>query len=385
MFLWKLPRGYAKIESENVRPERIINAALVRGIALHNIKRLGRTSFRAIVLLKQLDALMELAAECGVQIRLIRRGGMPVKAAALLARPALIASVFIAAGALAFLSTRVLAIDVKGWDSLIEAEAERFLKQNGVSLFMPLSAVSKSEISEKLSAFDGRIGSSTVWTDGVVLKVELHSGLPNAAAPSGAPSNIFADKDCVILKLAALEGRPLVKAGDAVKKGQLLVSGNITPEASTETLLTHSSAEILGQVAYRFSVVVDRTELAPAKSGNTEKAIRLKLFSFTFDSNSAFPDEQRTFDSRYALTASFLPVFVFSGRAEELVLKPSQRDADAMIAEALKAGEMLINQKIPDGARMISRDTELVWNADGSLEAVFSIQTVETIGYTELI
>lgn len=385
MFLWKLPRGYAKIESENNRPERLINAALSRGISLHNVERLDKTSFRAIVRISRLDAFSELAAEYGADIRVVKRGGAPVFLRSMLARPALLVSVLAAMAAIVFLSTRVLYIDVSGWDSLAELEIRRFLTENGVREFMPLSRISKRELADRISAYDERIGFVSVDTEGTVLKVEIDQGPLKRTETGGAPSSIFADKDCVIVKVFALDGKALVKPGDAVKKGDMLISGDVTPENSAQRVLTPSNAEILAQVAYRFSVTVEPKELAPVPSGKTAPVTRIDLFSLFFDSKTAFSDEKKAFEQNSALSFSPLPVFVRSGRAEELVLREREREKNDMIDEALFRGERITANSIPQGARIISKNTELIWKEDGSLEAVFSLQTIESIGYTEYI
>ena len=83
------------------------------------------------------------------------------------------------------------------------------------------------------------------------------------------PCGIYADKDCVILSIVANKGNAAVRKGAAVRRGQLLINGDITPEGSSERVLVHSRGTITGQVAYRFSVEIGKTAPKLCQSGTS--------------------------------------------------------------------------------------------------------------------
>ena len=166
-----------------------------------------------------------------------------------------------------------------------------------------------------------------------------------------------------------------------MKKGQLLVSGEITPEGSNDLLLTHSEAEIIGEVAYRFSVEAGNTALVPVRSGRKESVIRIELLGKSSDTKPAFSDYETEFESCAFLDACGLPLKIFRGTAYELILADKELDSEERLADALRLAEKQLKLIIPASARIISKTTTRSGSDEGGLILTVSVRTIERIGY----
>lgn len=380
MFRWTSFQGYDIIKVANFRPERFINRIITEGISVHNIRRMNRYAATMTVSHRDLPKALALSKEDGCEIEILHRGGLQLIAGFLRARLALAVGLALAAAALIFLSHRLIAVRTEGCDANLTAEVFETIEGLGVRRGCRLSDIDTALITSHLKQLDPRMTLVSASVNGVVLNVSVSLGEEDRHEANNPPCSIYADKDCVILRAAALDGKLCVQPGDAVKKGQLLVDGDVTPEGAETPTHVHSEAEILGEAAYRFSITVEPTAKKPKRSGNSRAYARLSLFGLRCDSKTGF--ERYDADPLYGsmLTAFPLPIEASCGTAWEIVIAEEQLSKDEMIAEALKRADIALVTGIPSDARLISKTTDLVWNYDGSLTLAVNVHTIENIG-----
>ena len=312
---------------------------------------------------------------------MLKAGGASLLFRELLERKALILSLIAAIAAIFLLSKRILFIKIDCAEPALHQPVFDALESEGAVRGISASSIDRAELSQRIIDHIGAVGFANVSIDGVVLKVEAFSSLENAGEDSSRPASIYADKDCVILSLAAFDGIAAVKPGDAIKKGQLLVSGDITPEQGGEMILVRSEAEIIGEVVYGFSVRIDPNDLRPSRSGCSEGFAYCKLFGLSLSPRPGFTDCELETLSVLPFDAVFLPVFVRGGLAHELVLKDRELSKNEMLEAAEAELREEIRRRIPQDAVMVSKSTELIWDEGGSLTVRIAVHTYEKIGY----
>lgn len=385
MRIWKFPYGYVKIEVICKRLERFVNAALACGIPLHNISRLSSSLLLAVVPASRYDEARSLSADIGADIRVLKVGGASLLFRELLARKALILSLIAAIAAIFLLSKRILFIKIDCADSALHQPVLDALESVGAVRGISASSIDRAELSKSIADRISSIGFANVTIDGVVLRVETHSALERPADDGSRPKSIYSDKDCVILSVATFDGIAAVKPGDAIKKDQLLVSGDITPEQGGEGILVRADAEIIGEVAYDFSIRIDPNDLRPSRSGRSEDYAVCKLFRLSLSPSLSFNDCELANRAVLPFDAVFLPVFVHGGSAHEIILKDRELSKNEMLEAAEAELSAQIHRRIPEGAVIISKATELIWEDDGALTVRIAVYTYERIGYTRYL
>lgn len=358
-----------------------MNLLISRGVTAHNVERLARNRFRATLRWRDLRPAMLAAGDEGCSLTVIGRGGLPAVASSLLKRPALVVSMLIAAAALIVLSGSLLVVDLSSCDPASAEKVRALLKEEGVGVGSRLSRIDCGALEEKLCAGDDTLRFAKFRLDGVIMRVRLELSENAEIQAAGSPSSIYANKDCVIRRIAAYDGRAVAEAGQAVRRGELLVSGDVTPEGGGEQVLVHSEAEIEGEVAYRFTVTVGRTALRPVSAGNAASIVRIGLFGLKADSFTGFERNACRWLHGAYLSACPFPVRVLAGEAREIVLAKTELSGDEMLDEALAEAARQLVSAVPKDARIISKQTEIVWNPDGSLTLSFEVRTIENIGY----
>ena len=383
MFLWKFPRGYAKIVFTAKRPEAFANELLKNGVSLHNVHRISCGEVEALIRFDRLGVLLEIASDLGVESRIIKTGGVTLPVRLLLARCALFIGLALASALIALLSRRILFISVDGASAELNSAVRSLIEDELAILYKPASSIQQELIRTEILELAPCLEFVRIEVDGVVLRIELFENLDSEKERQLDPSSIYSNCDCVIVKLCAFEGKALVRSGEAVKKDQLLVSGNLTAEGG-EYVCVHSDAEIIGEVARVFEIRVDPTASVPIAGGNFESVAAVELFGLGLLSQSRFEDRVISLERRTALDAAFLPVFVSGGKANELVIGSKTLSRDEMLSEAQTRLNAVIASALPDDAMIVSKSSEFAISG-GALILTAKVHTYEKIGYTRYL
>lgn len=383
---WKFVTGYVKIILDGYRPERAINAMIAEDITAHDIVRVKRGEFTTYVKSKSLKRLSEIAGECDCRLTVIKEYGFPVFLRLAVSKLPLLVTLALGFAALFALSKRLLFIRIEGCDAVNENAVAGVIADFGVTPGILMNSFDAQPIKDALIELDERIGFVDLRRHGVVLSAVIHE--VDSIAPDDEPelpSSIFADKDCVIIGIIAEDGNAAVIPGQAVKKGELLISGNITPEGQEDPVLVHAKGEIIAEVVYRFSVTVQPESERLVRSGEWAEISRLSVFGYDITAPPGFDNYETEFGTSRTLSACGIPVELSVLRAYELIMGKARLTPGEMQESAAACLDEMLRQGIPKDARITSKQTEYSLNEDGTLTAVMRIQTIEKVGCTKVI
>ncbi len=93
--------------------------------------------------------------------------------------------------------------------------------------------------------------------------------------------NIVADCDCVIEEMTVKRGTPVVKVGDTVRKGDVLVVGLLPPTAGGG--FCSAEANIVGRINDSISVEIDRVGEKKTYSDRKLYSLTLKILKFSLN------------------------------------------------------------------------------------------------------
>ena len=127
--------------------------------------------------------------------------------------------------------TVVWDVRIEGVEEDVREELISVLSDSGLSVGMPWHKIDKSSVEAKaLLASDG-VGWINVNRRGTVAYV---TAVPKTVVETddkrGVYSNVVAERDCVIEKITVKRGVAMVKVGETVKAGDVLISGVIPTE-----------------------------------------------------------------------------------------------------------------------------------------------------------
>ncbi len=247
MGLWKSLRGAVQIEITGADIGRSLRRLTEAGITLEKITVSGNLSISACIARRDYPRLVQILTPFGDEIRETKRIGIYWKLHSLKHRPVLMAGLFLYFLFFMFLSTRVLFVTVKGNEQVPTRYILEQAKGYGLSFGVSNREVRSERIKNGLLEKVPQLQWVGVNISGCVAEISVEEQpeqekVPNADYPV---SHIVAKTDGVILSCTVREGNALCSVGQAVRKGQILVSGytdcGLTIQAG------RSDGEIYGQ------------------------------------------------------------------------------------------------------------------------------------------
>lgn len=218
--------GSVRFRASGGFPERFLNLCNVRGVQLFAPQMHEKTLY-ASVRRGDYRRLRGIAKRSGMTIRAEEKYGLPFFLRRNKARLALP----IAAAALAvlavFLSGFVWSIDSAGCEKVSREEVLAAMETLGLRPGVWRKSLDISALGQAgQHLLSGRVSWLGVQLNGTRAVVEVHDYIDRGEDLTfGAPANLVADFDGLLLSLQAHSGKPAARVGSGVCKGDLLISG----------------------------------------------------------------------------------------------------------------------------------------------------------------
>ena len=164
---------------------------------------------------------------------------------------------FILAAALIFVSTLfVWDIRIVGAENTEEEEIFAALERRGFRIGAYIPSLDKERIAMEITKDDGRFSWFKINMRGTVATIDIHerTGRDGIEALT-PPSNLIASCDAQIELLDVSGGATVVKTGQTVKKGELLVSGVIDSQALGYRLV-RARGSVYGRTTLEYDVKI---------------------------------------------------------------------------------------------------------------------------------
>ena len=274
LWLYRYICGYLKIIIKGEFNENILNICAVNSITLWNSK-LVKKDIETCILIKDFKRLRTLMRKSGIRIHIVKKYGLPFKIYSNRNRAGLLAGICILLITLKFLSGYIWVIDVVGNKTVNEREILKGLKEIGVTEGIKSSSINPKTYREHLLLKCDNLAWAALNIEGSRLTVNVTEIDPTK--PTNTPTNLKAKADGIITKIDVTTGNCVVKVGDTVKTGDLLVSGII--EGLNETAFTKSLGSVYAETVREYKLKKDFEQTLTHSTGEMKTKKVLELFS----------------------------------------------------------------------------------------------------------
>ena len=373
---WKSCSGYVNIGIVGKYPEKTVNRLICEGFGLENIKRTGEgLTFRTRA--SDLFRARRILSGSGCRVRIIKKSPAARLSSVFRREKLFIVSLAVLSAVCAFLLTRVWFIRIEkagiGDDSIAEV-----LDQQGVRVGCARSSVDNIALFDALMRIPGAVNARIVLK-GVTLGIEISESAPGSGIVSSAPaSGIYADKDCVISYISVVSGRALVGKGTAVRKGQLLISGDLSD--LKEGFTVPAVGEIEGEVLHAVSATASNTGTSLVRTGNVKRAVSIVVLGHEFGFKPPFEKCELEAADKRLIRGCPVPAFAVTYDCFELEERSSPDTPEGTELRARLMAQEMLKEALPEDASVISVKTVIIGNADGSVTARITAVTKEKIG-----
>lgn len=380
--------GYVNIVLEGYYIERFINICISKNIFLWNIKREKSTLMYSNVGIKDFRKLKQVTKTTRCKIKIKSKKGLPFIMHKYKKRKMFAILLIVIISFFVAMSNMVWNIEVVGDEKIDKQVLIEELKNEGLKVGMNKKDVDTKEIINKV-----RLNRKDIaW---VGINIEGTNAIVKVVAAEEKPEiineedycNVVSEKDGIILKIDAVNGIPQVKAGDEIKKGDILIAGWIDGKY-TDRRYVHANGEIKAKIYYskKEKFMLNRKE--EEKTGKEEKKYTININNFKINLNKRVSNFKKydtiSENKKLKLFSDFyLPVelLVITNFEKEEVEKSYSME-EAKTIEQAKLQEEL--EKQFNKENIIDKHVNFYESAD-SVEVEVIYEVLENIGTKEKI
>lgn len=249
--------GYLCFSVSGSFPERLFNVLAQRGVRFWDFCKQNEL-LTARIRRRDRSLLLQAAARTEVHVHIVREGGLLPFLFRFRYRSGLVIGLLLWGTICHLMGGYIWHLQINAPDSFNEYELRSMLREQGVFEGARSDSIDPSSVVNHLTLADNRISWMSVNLIGTDAEINISPRVHTDNAPSAAAlSNIVAAADGTVTSVHVYNGSAAVKAGEGIRKGQLLVSG--TMEYNNGSVVTvNSSACILAQTSRSVSVQIPK-------------------------------------------------------------------------------------------------------------------------------
>ena len=253
-------RGICHLTLHGCAPEGCMDRLLSESIPFWNIRKKDEFTLCLTVYAADAPAAKRLAMCCQCTVEQIQYSGFRKDFRGLKNRWALMAGLLAALIGSILLSNVIVALDVEGCEGAEKQEILQALDEAGVRFGTWGPGVDTELVHNKLLLLLPHLRWAAVNISGLRATVLItpQPDSPPIVQRQGA-SNLIADADGVITNVSVLSGQAACKPGDAVLKGDVVISGVVDLERCT--MVTRALGEVFAETRRQIEVVTPAERL----------------------------------------------------------------------------------------------------------------------------
>lgn len=255
--LWHYIRGYVIINIKGRHLERLINLIHLNNILIWDIFRTNSGEIRAKIELDDYKKVSELCDQLSCNIEIIRKSGMTLWKWRVKSRKIFVITSVLALLGIYFMSSLVLTIEVTGDSSITKNEIIEDMALRGLKPWKLKATVDVEEIKSSFLNDNKTFEYIDIEFNGTKATIDLVEAKKiEKIYDKSIPVDLVADKDAIIKDILVINGTSNVEIDQEVKKGDLLVKGEVVTtkqnDEGEEIFINqiHAKAKIMGLVDY---------------------------------------------------------------------------------------------------------------------------------------
>ncbi|MBQ9806850.1 MAG: sporulation protein YqfD [Clostridia bacterium] len=375
--------GYETLSCSAQCRTELLNICLREQITYRNFTVLEDGGISLTVSMYAAKKLSAACASAGISLHREQQGGLPYLAIRYRKRAGIFAGTLIAIFLLLLSERYVWDIRISGNESMTHEEVVAELNACGFGIGSYIPDVETVVLENRVLIASDRISWIAIELDGTVAQVQI---IENTSAPPeedlSRPANLIATADGQIESVALFRGNCMVSVGQAVKKGDLLVSG-LYDTANGGYRYTRAAGEVLARTERTVCVEIPFADTQKVYEEEKCREIVLNFFGFSikiFKSTGNLPLECDIIEKNEILElfgVSDLPIGWTVTTAKCYRTEPITRTREEALTLAYEELEQKLAALSTD-VQLLSKVITTEWN-DGSVRLVCTLRCIENI------
>ena len=285
--------GYVDIVIEGYYIEQFINICNTREINLWNIKKENSIKVFASIQISDFRKLKQICKKTKCKTKIQNKKGLPFIIKKYKKRKFFFLFLLLIVITIIILSNFIWNIEIEGETDIPKEEILELVKSEGLEIGKLKRTIDTKEIINKIRLERDDISWIGIEIEGTnaIIKIVEADEKPEIIDDSEYCS-IVADKNAMILKVSAQNGTPLVKEGDIVTKGDIIVAGWMEGKYTGKQYV-HAQGEVQAKVWYTTTEKVYLQETKKVETGQAESSYSVMINNFQINLPKSLPKFQK--------------------------------------------------------------------------------------------
>lgn len=381
LWLYRFIMGCLYVEFSGDIAETILNVAAKKGISLWNVKR-KKNKINSYISLSDFLRLPKMIRGKGVRVHILEKRGLPFFVNRYKKRYGIAVGIVVFFAILKLLSLFIWTIEVEGNKAIPKSQIIKACNEIGIYEGVAKSKIDTGIHRQKLLLKLESLTWASLNIEGSKLTVNV-SEFEEKVDKEKTLTNLKASADGVIKKIDITSGIAVVKVGDRVEKGDLLVSGVV--ENPNSTRFVHASGKIVAQTERSYSLSAENIQNKYIKTGkkydkNVLEIFGLKIPFYLGIENRKYKSSLKIKQAK--LFGNNLPIRLYT-RSFEILTEKKIAFTDEQLKEQLVVLlENEIKQQNITNYNIVAKEFN---KADNKLNLEAKITATENIAYEEIL
>lgn len=221
----KIENVYSVFRVEGINFERLINNLKREEVEIRNLKILSNKKIEISIKVSSLQKFFAITNNLCYNVIKIRDKGRMLWLYRLILNPFLVVGITLFSLILALSNDLVLGVSYLGNGNVYYREVEEYLQEKKVTTFSRFSSFDENVLADEILKSSKRFSFVTCKKNGNYLEIELILKENDTHVKDNSQKELVCSLNGVVDKIYLYSGTALVKEGDLVKKGDLLVGG----------------------------------------------------------------------------------------------------------------------------------------------------------------
>lgn len=285
--------GYVNIVIEGYYIEQFINICNNKQIDLWNIKKENSIKVYASVCITDFKKLKQICKKTKCKIKIQSKKGLPFVIKKYKKRKFFFIFLLLIILTIIILSNFIWNIEIESDADIPKEEILELAQSEGLEIGKRKGAIDTKAVINKIRLERDDISWVGIEIDGTNATIKLVKADEKPEIINDDEyCNIVADKNAMILKVSAQNGTPLVKEGDIVTNGDVIVAGWMEGKYTGKQYV-HAQAEIQAKVWYTTIEKVYLQETKKVETGEAKSSYSVKINNFQINLPKSLPKFQK--------------------------------------------------------------------------------------------
>ena len=364
--------GSVLVDVKGVNLDVFLNRVIQAGMYVSHVTKVDDKNLKFRIACHNLDKLIALFRGSCYTLTVIKFFGAPVVFNFFKKHVGLLAGLSLALLLTILFSQFVWRVEVSGNERLSASEVKHALAELGVSKGKYLGSINSAYLEVKLKQKMPDISLVSLSTRGTTVIVNLIETVKLELGDEDVSLPIRASHDAQITSILVLEGTAVVRVGDSVVAGQVMIQPYTITDTG-EIISCNARGEVVANVWYFHTVSFAVSEKVYARTGRKVTTRNMQVFGLDFvlaDPKNPYADFELEKKTVYMFNNNLIPIKITYTTYYETQAVVLTNDYDITIENIKYQAKILAIEKVPPELAI--------------LDERFSIKQIENTYYVSL-